>query len=508
MKAMRTMKAIEPRLLRLAVLVLVTGIVACRDQEPPSEPTPEEDHEHGGGAAVTLWTESVELFFEHPPLIAGELGEPWAIHLTFLEDFQPVREGKLTLRFVGPDGIEHTAVAGAPARDGIFTPAPSLPKDGVYQLSMTLESPKRTAEIPVGHISVFASSAELPHVEEAPAGSISFLKEQQWVIPFATARGVEREVADSIVANGEILPVPNAMARVSAPVEGLVGEELNLRAPVPGSWVEAGTPLAVLSPVPQEDAFAAQRARVERLERDVGRAERLWAVEAIPEKQLVEARHDLEMSRASLEAMGGSSEDGYELTLRAPISGLVTERNLTIGERVSAGDVLFTIVDPGTVWVRLQVPAREASRVSKAANASFTVEGNTRLYQSARVVSVGAVIDPERRTLPVIVEATNRDGSLKVGMLVEARLFLEETSAGTAIPSRAVRNEDGLSVAYVQLGGERFERRVLTLGPSDGEWTLVMSGVRPGERVVTEGAYQVRLASLSTSEIADHGHPH
>jgi multidrug efflux pump subunit AcrA (membrane-fusion protein) len=165
-------------------------------------------------------------------------------------------------------------------------------------------------------------------------------------------------------------------------------------------------------------------------------------------------------------------------------------------------------VDPGTVWIRLQVPAREASRVSKAARASFTVEGNTRLYQAERIVSVGAVIDPERRTLPVIVEARNRDGTLKVGMLAEARLFLEETTAGTAIPSRAVRNEDGLSVAYVQLGGESFERRVLTLGPSDGEWTLVTNGIRPGERVVTEGAYQVRLASLNASEIADHGHPH
>jgi len=504
---MKPMKAIERRLVGLAVLVLATGIVACRNQEPPGEATPEADHEHGGGAAVTLWTESVELFFEHPPMIAGEPGEPWAIHLTFLEDFQPVREGKLTLRFVGP-GSEHTTVAEAPVRDGIFTPAPSLPKEGVYRLSMTLESPRGAVEILVGDVSVFGSSADLPHVEEAPAGGISFLKEQQWVIPFATASTAEREILPSIVANGEILPVPSAMARVSAPVEGLVAEELNLRAPVPGTWVEAGAPLAVLSPVPQENAFAALRARVDRLEREVERAERLSAVEAIPEKRLVEARYDLEVTQATLEAMGGGSEDGYALTLRAPISGLVTERTLTIGERVSAGDVLFTIVDPGTVWIRLQVPAREASRVSKAANASFTVEGNTRLYQAERIVSVGAVIDPERRTLPVIVEARNRDGTLKVGMLVEARLFLEETTAGTAIPSRAVRNEDGLSVAYVQLGGESFDRRVLTLGPSDGEWTLVTNGIHPGERVVTEGAYQVRLASLNTSEIADHGHPH
>jgi RND family efflux transporter MFP subunit len=373
---------------------------------------------------------------------------------------------------------------------------------------MTLESSRGISEIPVGDLNVFGSSEELPHVEEAPTGGISFLKEQQWTIPFATAGAVEREIQSSITAIGEILPVPNAMAHVSAPAEGLIRESLNLRAPVSGAWVEADTPLAVLSPVPQEDAFAAQRARVERLEREVERAERLRAVEAIPEKQLVEARHDLDFSRATLEAMGGRAEDGYALTLRAPIRGRITERNLTLGERVSAGEVLFTVLNPATVWVRLQIPAREASSVSQARSASFTVEGSSRVYEAERIVTLGAVIDPERRTLPVIVEARNPDESLKVGMLVEGRLFLEAKSSGTAIPSGAVRNEDGLSVAYVQLGGETFERRVLTLGPSDGEWTQVSNGIRPGERVVTEGAYQVRLASLNASEIADHGHPH
>ena len=63
-------------------------------------------------------------------------------------------------------------------------------------------------------------------------------------------------------------------------------------------------------------------------------------------------------------------------------------------------------------------------------------------------------------------------------------------------------------VAYVQIGGETFERRAVTVGATDGEWTVVLSGVRPGERVVTRGQYQIKLSSLNTSEISDHGHPH
>ena len=109
------------------LLVLLAGLTGCAGSGPDNGSVPVEDHTHGGGEAVTLWTGTSELFFEYPPMIAGEAGEPWAIHLTYLEDFQPVREGKLTLRFVDESGREHDDVSERPARDGIFTPAPSLP---------------------------------------------------------------------------------------------------------------------------------------------------------------------------------------------------------------------------------------------------------------------------------------------------------------------------------------------------------------------------------------------
>ena len=79
---------------------------------------------------------------------------------------------------------------------------------------------------------------------------------------------------------------------------------------------------------------------------------------------------------------------------------------------------------------------------------------------------------------------------------------------GVAIPNKAIQNEDGVPVAYVQVGGETFERRVRRLGPTDGEYTIVAEGVEEHEHVVTVGAYQVYLGSLSTSDIATEGHAH
>jgi membrane fusion protein, heavy metal efflux system len=61
---------------------------------------------------------------------------------------------------------------------------------------------------------------------------------------------------------------------------------------------------------------------------------------------------------------------------------------------------------------------------------------------------------------------------------------------------------------YVQVGGESFERRPFIAGPTDGTFTIVAGGVSRGEHVVTRGAYHVYLASLGTTEIGDHGHPH
>jgi RND family efflux transporter MFP subunit len=283
---------------------------------------------------------------------------------------------------------------------------------------------------------------------------------------------------------------------------------------------DAGGP----QPVGGEGAYAELKGRVERLEREVRRTERLVKAEAIPQKRLVEARHDLELARAALESMGGTGEEGesqlasmspqastssasFNHDLKAPISGRVQERHLAPVGRVGVGTVLYTIVDPSRVWLRLRVPAEHAATASQATGAVFTVEGSDTAHKAGRVVSTGATIDTDTRTLPVRLEAPNPNGALKIGMMADARLLLEDSTSGVAIPNEAIQTEDGRPVAYVQTGGESFERRPLQLGPTDGQHTLVERGVQAGEHVVTTGAYQVYLASLNTSQIG-HGHTH
>ncbi|MDX1384527.1 MAG: efflux RND transporter periplasmic adaptor subunit, partial [Thermoanaerobaculia bacterium] len=235
---------------------------------------------------------------------------------------------------------------------------------------------------------------------------------------------------------------------------------------------------------------------------------RLYEAEAVAQKRLLEARHELEIAQATMAALGNPENEGWDFPVRAPISGVVQARHFTPGQRVEAGDALFEIVDPSRVWLRLKVPARHASAAAGATGAIFTVEGSERVYRTRRLVSVGAAIDATSRTLPVILSVENRDLSLKIGHFVRAQLLVGGEVSGVLVPNGAIQRDDGQPVAYVQVAGETFQRRPLVLGASDGARTLVERGVREGEHVVTRGAYDVYLASLSTSEIGDHGHPH
>ena len=496
-----------------ALLLSAAALAGCGGTAPNA--SAEQDHAHAGGGAITVWTDSLELFAEYPPHVRDVPSDPWAIHITWLADWSPVREGSLTLLLRGPGGAREEIVMQTPVRPGVFTATPTLTATGTWRADMVLAARGRQYEIPVGQLQVFESEQALPHEEEesAPADLIPFLKEQQWQMPFGVGVGEEREIPRSIRAPGELVAPPGATAHVSAPVSGLV--LARGPSPAPGQAVSAGQTLALLAPVGADDSYARLRADVERLEREVARAERLYAAEAIAEKRLEEARYDLEVAAEALLSLGGSTTRGtdevgsrYVFPLTSPISGVVSERHVTPGTLVEPGTPAFTIVNPQTLWLRVRVPATDAAAASEASGAWFTVEGGTRAYTADRVISVGRVIDPETRTLPVHLVVSDAEGGLSVGMLADARLQVGDPVRGVAVPSSAIQDEDGIPVAYVKLGGEAFQRRVLEIGPSDGEWTIVRSGVAAGEQVVTTGAYQVRLASLGDAEISDHGHPH
>jgi membrane fusion protein, heavy metal efflux system len=487
-------------------------------------PAGDEDHAHGpdgehlpGGAAVereggviTLWTDSLELFMEHPALIAGAPGR-FAVHLTDVTDFQPLREGTVTFRFVPREGGSPVVVTqDAPRSPGIYGPAPDFSRPGVYDLSILVNSPQARDSIHVPNLRVYATAAEAPPATEAAETGIAFLKEQQWRTPgFRMARAEIGEIATTVRVSGTIEPAAGRYAEVTAPIGGLVDAASVANSPAPGQRVARGQTLAVLTPALGEggSVYAAARAELAEAQEEFERATRLHAAEAVPERRVHEARIRLTAAREAIAGLGGAGSSGGRLVVRSPIAGVVARRNIAPGGRVDAGTTLFTVVDPSVVWLTAHVPASDAMRVGRGTIATFRVDGSERLYQASRMVSIGSVIDSVTRTVPVIYEVRNVGNAIPVGASAQVDVRTGTRQPGIVIPSSAVLDQDGRPVAYVQLHGEAFEQRALTLGGAEGGRTLVLSGIQPGEYVVSGAPYQVRLASLSTA-VPAHGHAH
>jgi len=489
----------------LAALPLGVVLGCAKDAAPMTAAEP-------AGGAVTLWTDSTELFMEYPALIVGA-PDKFAVHLTDLTDFAPLRSGRVTLRFEPKDGGEPLVVVQeAPRAPGIYGPAPAFKQAGVYDLTLTVESPQARDLIRVPGLRVYADVAEAPKEEGGDPGGISFLKEQQWKTPgFATAFATSGQFTESFQATGQIVPAAGRMARISAPVAGIIEVSGLTQSPAPGQRVAKGQVLAVLTPALGEggSSYAEARAKLREAEDEHARANRLYAAEAVPQRRVHEAEIRLGAAREALGSLGGSGaarEDG-RVVIRAPLSGVVASRTLTPGSRVDAGAELFTVVDPSIVWLEARVPASEVARVNARSEATFRVPGSDAILPVSRTVSVGSVIDSVSRTVPLIYEVANPSGGLRIGMHAQVAVGTARKVAGVVIPSSAILDEDGRTVVYVQPEGERFEKHEVQLGGTSGGRSVVLSGVRADERVVTGAPYQVRLASLSTS-VPVHGHEH
>lgn len=494
--------------MRVAIATVALALTACSTSAPGAEKGANAASELAGDA-ITLWTDSTELFMEHPALIVGA-PDKFAVHLTDLTDFAALRSGKITLRFVPRGGGAPVVVTqDAPRSPGIYGPAPEFKTPGIYDLTLIVNSPQARDSITVPNLRVYATAAEAPRAQAGGETGIRFLKEQQWKTPgFRTAFAQAGAVSASFDASGTIEPAAGRYADVTAPISGLVDPSSVASSPAPGQTVSQGQVLAVITPVLGEggSAFAEARAALREAQDEFERAKRLVAAEAAPQRRLHEAENRLQAAREALAGFGAAGAGG-RIVIRAPISGAVASRTITPGSRVEAGAPLFTIVDPRLVWLSVNVPAAQAPLVGRTSGASFLIEGSPRRYLSSRTISIGNIIDPQSRTVRALYEVSNPDASIRVGSNARVSVRTGQRASGVLIPATAVLDEDGRSIVYVQPDGEAFEKREVRLGGEENGLVLVLEGVTAGERVVTGAAYQVRLASLSAS-VPAHGHEH
>ena len=199
-----------------------------------------------------------------------------------------------------------------------------------------------------------------------------------------------------------------------------------------------------------------------------------------------------------------ATDSTYEV--HAPIAGYVTKLHQSLGEQVTPGEEIIEITNLDTVWIEAPIPERDLSRLSDNPAATFNTAAFPDQEFRGKVVNISPIIDEHTRAATVIFQLPNRGRSLRIGMQANVRLDAGEQVKAMLIPKEAVLDHEGKKIVYVLLSGEEFERREVVLGDELGGKVAILSGLKAGERVVTQGAYQLKLQELRPAEAGAHSH--
>jgi RND family efflux transporter MFP subunit len=506
--------------------VLAGAAVACGRNEaavPEEAEVPTLD--------VTHWTDKTELFMEYPPLVAGQ--KPvFAVHLTRLSDFAAMTAGRPRIEMTPESGGRPAVLPGnEPSRPGVFRVEGTLPPAGRSQWTLIVDAPDLQDRHDLGPVTVFPSQEAAvadaeQHAEEDPT-AISYLKEPQWTNGFMTVPVQEAEVRRSLRAPAVIEPVTGGEAVVSAPAGGRF---MTSSLPAIGTRVAAGQELGRLQPRLSEDGtdratlaagLSEAQAAFDAARTDLARAERLLAERAVPGRRVEDAQRAVRVAEARLGAAqarltqrdealrtGGGATGGNAFILRAPIGGVVAEVFAALGASFDEGAPLFRIVRTDEVELQVHVPASDPTFGTAVDAIALEVPGRADpLDVKFDHLHYAGIIDPKTRALPVQFDVDNRGGQLLIGQTMTAILYTGRRERMTVVPKDAVLMEGGRPYVFVQAGGESFNRRYIEIATRDGNVVGVRSGVKPGERVVTRGAYDVQLASAAGGLPAE-GHVH
>jgi RND family efflux transporter MFP subunit len=370
-----------------------------------------------------------------------------------------------------------------------------------------------------------AAAAKAPPGPPDEEGLIPFLKEQQWRVPFATTEAVETTLQPRVRAWATVVPRSSGEARITAPASGRLLPAEDGRYAL-GATLEQGATVAFVAQALTADGdpasldLAIEKARLARshARKERERLEELAKAGAVPERRVGEARLAEEQASAELRAAErrrqqqqrarGASGAGV-VAVSAPIGGVITGIDAPIGVLVEQGQPLAWVVDLSAVHVEVRVPEANLPALGQPRGVALDLVGLDEELSLApeQLVAGGGIVDPATRTVPYLFAVDNTDGRLRLGMTGSARLAAGDPIRAVAVPASAIIVEGGMDVVFVLAHGEAFERRIVQTGVRDKGMVAVTSGLEPGERVVSKGAWLVKLAATASSMPA-HGHAH
>jgi len=497
---------------KIPILISLALLIACNNV------TNEHSHEHDEDGletlAYTLYSDKTEIFVEFKPLIVGETTK-FAAHFTILgEFFKPLAEGSVTVSLiVNRQGIKQTS--STPSVPGIYRLSLKPKIAGQADLIFDIQTKDFTDRQIIKNVTIYLDekSAINDQKAETPDGvDITYLKEQAWKVEFANSPVKMQSFNNVIKIGGQILSAPGDEMQITAKASGIVRFSGNKS--IIGSKVSLGESLFIITggdlSMDNLDVTIQQaKSNYEKAKSDYERSSELVKDKIVSEKDFQQDKLAYDNARATYNMISKGYSGGGQ-NISAPMNGYVRNIMVTEGQFVQAGSPLAAISKNSKFILQANVPQKYFDQLPTITSANFKIANSGEFVNTddvgGKLISYGKSVNPGSPFLPVTFEINNSVG-IVAGSVVEVYLKFNEIQNALVIPASALIEEQGNFFVYVQTEGESFQKREIILGASDGMFVQVLAGVTEGERVVTKGAYQIKLATASGT-LPAHGHEH
>ena len=332
---------------------------------------------------------------------------------------------------------------------------------------------------------------------------IEILKETQFLFDIHTEFSKYSTYNNILKLYGKIMPTTNGEAKIIAPQNASI---VSLNAKI-GQTVHKGQILVVIEQTLTASEliqFATEKsnaeAKYESAKKEYERLEKIRDI--VASKDLLNAKIHYATAKKNKEIYDNlssiSSLNKQLITIKSPINGKVDNYNLAIGEQIGQGDYLFSVYNTTRLKVEAQIFDKDFHKITK--DVGFFVEcvqEEDHFTESARLITYGNKVNSANQSSQIILEMDNTDNLFKPGQFVNVTVMAKTESRKIIVPTTAVSDINGKPVIYVHSEPEIFKVKFIAIGEGNREQTIVIRGLNENERVVTNGAYQVKSIFLS-----------
>lgn len=497
------------------IIAIILASCSSKEQSNHGHDHGPNGHSHGPvrpRTNQTIWTEKSELFVEYPMLVKGKSSR-FAAHFTFMDKHQAVSEGQVTVLLRNNNNTSQKVKVDKPASLGIFKPTINPKQAGFYDLWFILNTLQLSDTIIIENVEVYQSTKDAikanPKVDEDE--SISFLKEQAWKMNFQTAMAKEKEVFDVVKTYGIWEQANVDQKQIVASTSGQVS--FHNTGVIEGQRVKKGETLMYISS--QGLTENNHRLKIDQAKISLDQAKTVYTrKKKLFEKQIISKTEFEKFSKAYFLSKNvyENLSKGYKSAgkrIIAPFSGIIQSIETSNGSFVKQGQNLLTLLKDGRKQLKTQIQPEYLTSNQKLNNVWFQTNDQnwTSIKETkGQIISISPKVSKEKPFVEVLIDV-NTDIEYVNGVYTPIELAVGKSEIGVVIPKAALLEDYGQYSIIVQLSGESFERRMVLIGCQNGSEVEIKRGLSKGEVVVTKGAYQVKMASMSGSAPA-HGHAH